>query len=74
LAKRARNGCVAILSRYRRTVVHLSVAIGRFFQALFYAILKIAGWAALEVIVGAGALVGAFLLARRLLKHDRRRP
>jgi hypothetical protein len=52
-------------------MVHLSVAVGRFFQALFFAILKIAGWAALSVIGGAAALGGAFLLARRLLKHDR---
>ena len=55
-------------------MVHLSVAIGRFFEALFYAILKIAGWAALEVILAAGALIGALLVARRMLKHDRRRP
>jgi len=54
-------------------MVHLSVAIGRFFEALFYAILKIAGWAALEVLTGAGALVGVIVLARRMLKHDRRR-
>ena len=55
-------------------MVHLSVAIGRFFEALFYAILKIAGWVALEVVAGAAALVLALLAARRMLRHDRRRP
>jgi len=52
-------------------MVHLSVAVGRFFEALFYAILKIAGWAALGVIASAGGLVLLFVLARRMLRHDR---
>ncbi|WP_375250373.1 hypothetical protein [Sphingomonas sp.] len=50
-------------------MIHLSVAIGRFFEALFFAILKVAG------VVTAGvvgiALAGAvlFLIARMFLQR-----
>ncbi|KTT69297.1 membrane protein [Sphingomonas endophytica] len=51
----------------RREVIHLSVAIGRFFEALFYAILRVAGVAAGAIlgVAVAGALL--FLLARVLI-------
>jgi Flp pilus assembly protein TadB len=55
-------------------VVHLSVAIGRFFEALLYAIFSVALWAGLELLAGVAALVVAIVLARRLLKRARRRP
>jgi hypothetical protein len=53
-------------------VIHLSVALGRFFEALFYAILRVAGVIAMSVI--AIALLGgaAFLVARLLLARGRR--
>lgn len=48
-------------------MIHLSVAIGRFFEALFYAILRVAGVVAGTVlgIALAGALL--FLVARVLI-------
>ncbi|WP_193753118.1 hypothetical protein [Sphingomonas endophytica] len=48
-------------------MIHLSVAIGRFFEALFYAILRVAGVAAGAIlgVAVAGALL--FLLARVLI-------
>lgn len=55
-------------------MVHLSVAVGRFFEALLYAIFSVAAWVMLEVVAGAALLIGLFVLARRLLKGDRRRP
>lgn len=54
-------------------MVHLSVAVGRFFEALLYAIFNVAAWVMLEVVAGAGLLIGLIVLARRLLKGDRRR-
>ncbi|KQN90915.1 hypothetical protein ASE95_11535 [Sphingomonas sp. Leaf231] len=63
----------AALDAHRREVIHLSVAIGRFFEALFYAILRVAG-----VVTGAVlgiALAGAllFLLARVLIGWGRKK-
>ena len=55
-------------------MVHLSVAIGRFFEALLYAIFGIALRVTLEVLAGAVILIGLMLLARRLLKRDKRQP
>lgn len=54
-------------------MIHLSVAIGRFFEALFYAILRVAG--AVAGIVLAVALAGAilFLIARVLLARGRKK-
>lgn len=54
-------------------MVHISVAIGRFFEALFFAIVRVAG-----VVTGfvlALALAGAilFLIARWLIGRGRRR-
>jgi uncharacterized MAPEG superfamily protein len=54
-------------------VIHLSVAIGRFFEALFYAILRVAGVVA-GTMVGV-ALAGAllFLIARLLIGRGRKK-
>jgi hypothetical protein len=53
-------------------VIHLSVAIGRFFEALFFAILRVAG--VVTVALG-GVLIAAVLLLgiSRLLLARRRR-
>jgi hypothetical protein len=54
-------------------VIHLSVAIGRFFEALFYAILRVAGVVA-GTMLGlalAGALL--FLIARVLIGRGRKK-
>jgi hypothetical protein len=53
-------------------VIHLSVALGRFFEALFYAILRVAGTIALTVIALAAVGAVAFLVARLLLARGRR--
>lgn len=54
-------------------MVHISVAIGRFFEALLFALLKVGGVAAgtIVVIVVAGGFV--FALARWLIVRGRRR-
>lgn len=53
-------------------MIHLSVAIGRFVEALFYAMLGVAGWITL-VVVGIALAIGAvLLLARWLLARGRR--
>lgn len=48
-------------------MVHLSVAIGTFFEALFYAILRVAGLASLVVIGMAFAGFALFMVARLAL-------
>jgi hypothetical protein len=55
-------------------MIGLSVAIGRFVEALFWAILKVAGGVAAVVVVGALGLLGAWLLGRKLWRVARARP
>jgi hypothetical protein len=55
-------------------VVHLSVAVGRYFEALLYAIFGIALRTTLCILLGAAVLFGAIVLARRLLGRDKRQP
>lgn len=54
-------------------MIHLSVAVGRFFEALFFAILRVAGLVTGTVF--AIAIVGAllFVVARWLLSRGRPR-
>jgi hypothetical protein len=52
-------------------MIHLSVAIGRFVEALFWAIAHVAGWIALLVIGGAAALAGLFGVARLMIRRGR---
>ena len=53
-------------------MIHLSVAIGRFFEALFFAILRVAG--VVTVAVGGVLLAGLLLFGvSRLLLARRRR-
>ncbi len=53
-------------------MIHLSVAVGRFFEALFFAILRVAGMAAATV---AAVLIGlALLVAAGRLIAARRAP
>lgn len=47
-------------------MIGLSVAIGRFVEALFWAILRVAGGVAAIAVVGALGLAAAWLLARKL--------
>ncbi len=51
-----------------RPLIHLSVAIGRFVEALFYAILRVAGGIAIAVIGIAFAGFLLFMLARRMIR------
>ena len=53
-------------------MIGLSVAVGRFIEALFWAILKIAGTVAGAVFAGFVVLVGAAILLRRWWRKRRR--
>ena len=50
-------------------MVHLSVAIGRFVEALFWAIFRAAGWVALLAVGVAAVGVLAFLAGRGLWRR-----
>lgn len=54
-------------------MIHLSVAIGRFVEALFYAILRVAGVVTLVVVGVAFAGTVLFLLARWMIARGRGR-
>ena len=47
-------------------MIGLSVAIGRFIEALFWAILRVAGGVAAMAVVGALGLACAWMLGRKL--------
>ena len=51
-------------------MIGLSVAVGRFVEALFWAILRVAGTVAVAVVAGAIVLVVAALLIRRALRKS----
>lgn len=52
-------------------MIGLSVAIGRFIEALFWAILRVAGSVAVAVFAGAVLLVVAVILFRRRRRQRR---
>jgi uncharacterized membrane protein len=54
-------------------MIHLSVAIGRFVEALFYAILRVAGVVTGVVLLVALAGLVLFLVARWMIARGRRR-
>ena len=54
-------------------MIHLSVAIGRFVEALFYAILRVAGVITGAVLLVAFAGLVLFLTARWLIARGRRK-
>lgn len=54
-------------------MIHLSVAIGRFVEALFYAILRVAGVITGAVLLVAFAGLLLFLTARWLIARGRRK-
>ena len=56
-----------------RPLIHLSVAIGRFVEALFYAILRVAGVITLVVLGVALVGVALFLIARWMIARGRGR-
>lgn len=49
-------------------MIHLSVAIGRFVEALFFAILRVAGVVTLGAVAAAVGMVLILLLVRRLAR------
>ena len=53
-------------------MIGLSVAIGRFIEALFWAILRVAGTVTAAVFAGALVLAAALVLLRRLRRKARR--
>lgn len=53
-------------------MIGLSVAVGRFVEALFWAILRVAGGVAALVLLGALALVAVWIVARRTWRRRRR--
>lgn len=54
-------------------MIHLSVAVGRFIEALFYAILSVAGWVTLLVVAVAFAGFVLFSAARWMIVRGRAR-
>ncbi|KKI21650.1 hypothetical protein [Sphingomonas sp. Ag1] len=54
-------------------MIHLSVAVGRFVEALFYAILRVAGVITGVVLLVALAGLALFLLARWMIGRGRRK-
>ena len=59
--------------RKARAVIHLSVAIGRFVEALFWAIVRVAGWVTVLVAAVALAAFVLFLLGRWIVVRTRTR-
>ncbi len=57
---------------YTPCMIHLSVAIGRFVEALFYAILTVAGTVTMVVVGTAFAGFVLFATARALIAKGRR--
>ncbi len=53
-------------------MIGLSVAVGRFVEALFWAILRVAGTVAAGMVAGAVVLVVALILLRRTWRRIRR--
>lgn len=53
-------------------MIHLSVAIGRFFEALFYAILRVAGVVTGAVLGIAAVVAILFITARTLISLKRK--
>ncbi|MDF2604258.1 hypothetical protein [Sphingomonas sp.] len=54
-------------------MIHLSVAVGRFVEALFYAVLRVAGVITGVVLLVALAGLVLFLLARWMIGRGRRK-
>jgi len=54
-------------------MIGLSVAVGRFVEALFWAILRVAGVVAVAVVAIAAAALLAWIVARKLWARQKRR-
>lgn len=54
-------------------MIGLSVAVGRFVEALFWAIFRVAGTVAVAVLLGLALLVVLGVFARRWLRHRQAR-
>ncbi len=54
-------------------MIGLSVAVGRFVEALFWAILRVAGVVTMGVIAVAAAALLAWIVARKLWARQKRR-
>ena len=59
----------AALRWHGGAMVHLSVAIGRFVEALFWAIFRAVGWVAVMVALAAGSGLLVFVAVRRLVRR-----
>lgn len=64
---------VADLDSGEGKVIHLSVAIGRFVEALFWAIVRVAGWVTVLVAAVTLAVFVLFLLGRWIVVRTRAR-
>ena len=53
-------------------LIGLSVAVGRFVEALFWAIMKVAGWVSVAVVAGAIALLMIAIVMRKLWARQKR--
>lgn len=54
-------------------MIGLSVAVGRFVEALFWAIMRVAGVVTVAVVAAAAAALLAWIVARKLWARNRRR-
>ncbi|AIT07960.1 hypothetical protein MC45_03270 [Sphingomonas taxi] len=59
--------------RQSRWMIGLSVAVGRFVEALFWAILRVAGVITVAVVAVAAAALLAWIVARKLWARQRRK-
>jgi len=67
--------CLAIAAKMRQStrMIGLSVAVGRFVEALFWAILRVAGVVTVVVVALAAAALLAWIVARKLWARQKRR-
>ncbi|WP_137897339.1 hypothetical protein [Sphingomonas sp. 2SG] len=59
--------------RQSQWMIGLSVAVGRFVEALFWAILRVAGVITVAVVAVAAAALLAWIVARKLWARQRRK-
>lgn len=59
--------------RHSQAMIGLSVAVGRFVEALFWAILRVAGVVTVAVVAVAAAALLAWIVARKLWARQKRK-
>ena len=72
VARQAAKAYLRRCDRNRPLMIGLSVAVGRFIEALFWAILRVAGTVTAGVFAAALVLTVAFILVRRVARKRRK--